>query len=192
VVANDLTNSIYYGIIFTRELFAIDNEFSKSCQKTVVAENVRYKETPMANPEARLDELIVRLREQCHRLTPQRMAVLRILAVSEGHPSVEQIYQRVKADFPMTSLATVYKTVTLLKEMGKVLELGFSDGSNRYDGNKPYPHPHLICSKCRNIVHPQVATLSELPREVARNTSYQIVSHRLDFFGICPRCQENE
>jgi Fur family peroxide stress response transcriptional regulator len=72
----------------------------------------------MANPEARLDELIVRLREQRHRLTPQRMAVLRILAVSEGHPSVEQIYQRVKADFPMTSLATVYKTVTLLKEMG--------------------------------------------------------------------------
>jgi Fur family peroxide stress response transcriptional regulator len=146
----------------------------------------------MANPEARLDELIVRLREQRHRLTPQRMAVLRILAVSEGHPSVEQIYQRVKADFPMTSLATVYKTVTLLKEMGGVLELGFSDGSNRYDGNKPYPHPHLICSKCRNIVHPQVATLSELPREVARNTGYQIVSHRLDFFGICPRCQENE
>jgi Fur family peroxide stress response transcriptional regulator len=192
VVANDLTNGIYYGIIFIGELFAIENKFLKSCQKTVVAENVRYKETPMANPEARLDELIVRLREQCHRLTPQRMAVLRILAVSEGHPSVEQIYQRVKADFPMTSLATVYKTVTLLKEMGEVLELGFSDGSNRYDGNKPYPHPHLICSKCRNIVHPQVATLSELPREVARNTGYQIVSHRLDFFGICPRCQENE
>ncbi len=50
----------------------------------------------------------------------------------------------------------------LLKEMGEVLELGFSDGSNRYDGNKPYPHPHLICIACRNIVDPEVATLSEL------------------------------
>ncbi len=143
----------------------------------------------MADSQARLNELIARLKERGHRLTPQRMAVLKILADDEGHPSVEQIYERVKADFPMTSLATIYKTVTLLKEMGEVMELGFSDDSNRYDGNKPYPHPHLICTKCRNIVDAEVATLSELPQEVARSTGYQIVGHRLDFFGICPRCQ---
>ena len=146
----------------------------------------------MADSQARLDELTTRLRERGSRLTPQRMAVLKILAASEEHPSVEQIYERVKVDFPMTSLATIYKTVTLLKEMGEVLELGFSDGSNRYDGNKPYPHPHLICTKCRNIVDPKVPTLSELPQEVARSTGYRLVSHRLDFFGICPQCQEKE
>lgn len=144
----------------------------------------------MADTQARLDEMITKLKEREHRLTPQRMAVLRILATSEGHPSVEQVYGRVKADFPMTSLATVYKTVTLLKEMGEVLELGFSDDSNRYDGNKPYPHPHLICTKCKNIVDPKVATLSELRQEVAQSTGYQIVSHRLDFFGVCPQCQQ--
>ncbi len=146
----------------------------------------------MADPEARLDELTTGLRERGNRLTPQRMAVLKILAASEEHPSVEQIYERVKVDFPMTSLATVYKTVTLLKEMGEVLELGFSDGGNRYDGIRPYPHPHLICTKCKNIVDPEVATLSELRQEVAQSTGYQIVSHRLDFFGICPQCQEKE
>ena len=146
----------------------------------------------MVEPQARLDEMITSLKEQGHRLTPQRMAVLKILAADEGHPSVEQVYERVKVDFPMTSLATIYKTVTLLKEMGEVLELGFSDGSNRYDGNKPYPHPHLICTKCKNIVDPEVATLSELRQKVAQSTGYQIVSHRLDFFGICPQCQEKE
>jgi Fur family peroxide stress response transcriptional regulator len=146
----------------------------------------------MADPEIRLDELTTRLRERDHRLTPQRMAVLKILAVSEGHPSVEQIHECMKADFPMTSLATIYKTVTLLKEMGEVLELGFSDDSNRYDGNKPYPHPHLICTKCKNIMDAEVATLSELRQEVARSTGYRIVSHRLDFFGICPQCQKEE
>ncbi len=146
----------------------------------------------MADPQTRLDELVVRLRERGHRLTPQRMAALKIVAASEGHPSVEQIYERVKVDFPTTSLATIYKTVTLLKEMGEVLELGFSDDSNRYDGNKPYPHPHLICIKCRSIVDSEIATLSELPQEVARRTGYRIVSHRLDFFGICPQCQEKE
>ena len=149
-------------------------------------------DTLIADPEARLDELVARLREQGHRLTPQRMAVLKILAASEGHPSVEQIYERVKTDFPMTSLATIYKTVTLLKEMGEVLELGFSDDSNRYDGNKPYPHPHLICTKCRSIVDPEIATLRELHQEVARSTGYRILSHRLDFLGVCPQCQERE
>jgi Fur family peroxide stress response transcriptional regulator len=146
----------------------------------------------MADPQARLDELTTGLRERGNRLTPQRMAVLKILAADEGHPSVEQIYESVKVDFPMTSLATIYKTVTLLKEMGEVLELGFSDDSNRYDGNKPYPHPHLICTECRNIVDPQVAALSELHQEVARSTGYRILSHRLDFFGICPQCREGE
>ena len=146
----------------------------------------------MVEPQARLDEMITSLKEQGHRLTPQRMAVLKILAASEGHPSVEQIYERVKVDFPMTSLATIYKTVTLLKEMGEVLELGFSHDSNRYDGYKPYPHPHLICTKCKNIVDPEVATLSGLRQEVADVSGYQIVSHRLDFFGICPQCQGKE
>jgi len=146
----------------------------------------------MADPQARLDGLIARLREQGYRLTPQRMAVLKFLTASEEHPSAEQIYERVKADFPMTSLATIYKTVTLLKETGEVLELGFSDDSNRYDGNRPYPHPHLICTRCRNIVDADVATLNELHRDVARSTGYRIVSHRLDFFGICPQCQERE
>ena len=72
----------------------------------------------MADPEARLDELTTGLRERGNRLTPQRMTVLKVLTASEEHPSVEQIYERVKVDFPMTSLATIYKTVTLLKEMG--------------------------------------------------------------------------
>jgi Fur family peroxide stress response transcriptional regulator len=146
----------------------------------------------MADSQARLDEMVARLREQGHRLTPQRMAALKILTTSEEHPRVEQIYEHVKADFPMTSLATVYKTVTLLKDMGEVLELGFSDGSNRYDGNRPYPHPHLICTKCGNIMDLEIATLSGLPQDVARRTGYRIVSHRLDFFGICPKCQEKE
>ena len=146
----------------------------------------------MTDPDARLEELTRRLREQGFRLTPQRMAVLKILAASQGHPSVEQIYNQVKSDFPMTSLGTIYKTVGLLKEMGEVLELGFSDDGNRYDGNKPYPHPHLVCIKCKSILDPEIPTLSILPQEVGEKTGYQIVSHRLDFYGICPQCQEQE
>jgi Fur family peroxide stress response transcriptional regulator len=98
---------------------------------------------------ARLNEIITKLKEQGCRMTPQRLAVVKVLANSEEHLSAEKIYERVKVDFPFTSLATIYKTVTLLKNIGEVMELGFVDDSNRYDGTRPYPHPHLICLKCK-------------------------------------------
>ena len=143
----------------------------------------------MSDPETRLQELVEKIRARGGRLTPQRVAVLRVLAASEGHPSVEQIYDRIKEDFPTTSLATIYKTVTLLKEMGEVLELGFGDGSNRYDGNRPYPHPHLVCTECGEIRDLEAPALDDLVRQVSQEIGYRIVSHRLDFYGICSKCQ---
>ena len=143
----------------------------------------------MSDPEARTNELVSRLREHGHRLTPQRVAVLRILAASEGHPSVEQIYQQMLDKFPTTSLATVYKTIALLKETGEVLELGFADGSNRYDGRRPYPHPHLICTRCGEIRDLEAPALSEMIRQARQDIGYQITGHRLDFYGLCPKCQ---
>jgi len=134
--------------------------------------------------------MVARMRERGHRITPQRLAILRILAGSEGHPSVEEIFRVVVRDFPTTSLATVYKTVTLLKEMGEVLELEFSQDGNRYDGNRPYPHPHVVCVKCRRIVDPDLVGLEGLTTEVSRQTEFQVLNHRLDFYGVCPGCQE--
>jgi Fur family peroxide stress response transcriptional regulator len=141
---------------------------------------------------ARLNEIITKLKEQGCRMTPQRLAVLKVLANSEEHLSAEKIYERVKPRFPFTSLATIYKTVTLLKKMGEIMELGFVDDSNRYDGIRPYPHPHLICLKCKKIIDPDIPALSELPQEVAQKTGYRIMNHRLDFFGICPSCQKRK
>jgi Fur family peroxide stress response transcriptional regulator len=146
----------------------------------------------MTNQQIRLDEMLQTLREHDFRITPQRIAVLRILALSEGHPSVECIYEQVKKVFPTTSLATVYKTVTLLKELNEVLELGFPEGSNRYDGNKPYPHPHLICTKCRKIIDPDLESLADVTQELVSETGFKITNHRLDFFGICPDCQKKD
>jgi Fur family peroxide stress response transcriptional regulator len=146
----------------------------------------------VVDSNARLNEMISKLKEEGCRLTPQRLAVLKILATSDEHLGAEEIYERVKADFPFTSLATIYKTVTLLKKVGEVMELGFVDDSNRYDGTRPFPHPHLICTKCKKILDPEISTLSELSRELSQKTGYQIVNHRLDFFGICPQCQKKE
>lgn len=147
---------------------------------------------PVIDSEKRVQQMLEKLKGKDLRITPQRYAVLSILAASEEHPSVDRIYQEVKARFPTTSLATVYKTVSLLKELDEVLELGFHDGNNRYDGSRPYPHPHVICTRCKKIMDPELATLDELSREMGRKTGYRIQSHRLDFFGVCPECQKKK
>jgi Fur family transcriptional regulator, peroxide stress response regulator len=141
-------------------------------------------------PQKRIEEMLSKLKSRDFRITPQRLAVLKILADSEGHPSVDDIYKEVKALFPTTSLATVYKTVSLLKELNEVLELGFPDGSNRYDGYNPGPHPHAICMKCKKIMDPERMNIDALSEEMSRKTGYKIFHHRLDFFGLCPDCQQ--
>jgi Fur family peroxide stress response transcriptional regulator len=144
------------------------------------------------DPQARFEELVNKLREREYRLTPQRIALLRLLAASDGHPSASHLYDQIKGQFPTTSLATVYKTLNVLREMGEVLELGFSNGDNRYDGNRPYPHPHLVCINCHSIVDPEVSLAQKLIQEVAEQSGYRLVGHRLDFHGVCPGCQEHE
>ena len=144
----------------------------------------------MADTEKRLADIVTKLKTRGYRITPQRLEVVRILASSGGHPSIEAIYDQVKNTFPTTSIATVYKTVSVMKELGEVLELGFSDGGNRYDGKRPYPHPHLICLTCKKIIDPDLSTLSELTQELIADTNFQVETYRIDFFGICPECRE--
>jgi len=142
----------------------------------------------MTDHNQRFETIIQKLRDHGHKITPQRLAIVEILAKSEGHPSVENIHSQIKKDFPTMSLATVYRNIVLIKSLGEVLELGFPDGSNRYDGHKPYPHPHVICIKCKKIVDPHLDSLDDMKKEVAVETNFTILNHRLDFFGICSNC----
>lgn len=142
----------------------------------------------MADFNHRFETIIQKLRDNGHKITPQRLAIVKILAKSEGHPSVETIHGQIKKEFPTMSLATVYRNIVIIKSLGEVLELGFPDGSNRYDGNRPYPHPHVICIKCKTIVDPDLDSLDDMKKEVASETHFKILNHRLDFFGICANC----
>lgn len=144
----------------------------------------------MTNQPSRLDDILSKLRQRDFRITPQRIAILKAFLQSQNHPSIEQVYTEVKLNFPTTSLATVYKTVNLLKEVGEILEISFAEGGNRYDGNKPYPHPHLICTRCKKIIDPEVTLLEQMTAEVADTTGFRIESHQVEFFGVCPSCQK--
>ncbi|MEF3697111.1 Fur family transcriptional regulator [Desulfolutivibrio sp.] len=140
----------------------------------------------------RLENLVALLKEKGCRVTPQRLAILRVLTLSRGHPSAEQVHARLARQYPTMSLATVYKTIALLKQAGEILELQFSDLGNRYDGRRPHPHPHVICTRCGSIMDADAPLLDDAAERVSRETGYVILAHRLDFFGLCPACLKKD
>lgn len=141
----------------------------------------------MNDPTIRSNEMIEALKERNYRLTPQRLELVHLIASSEGHPSAAQLYDRIKHQFPTMSQATVYKTLALLKDMGQVLEIDLRDDS-RYDGNRPEPHPHLICIECNTIIDGEVGVDSSTIRNLEQVTGYKILRSQVSFFGLCPDC----
>jgi len=143
----------------------------------------------MTDPKVRFDELIAKLRENNFRLTPQRVELVRLIASSEGHPSAAQLYAKIKTQFPTMSPATVYKTLAMLKEMNQVFEIDLRDDSH-YDGNRPIPHPHLICMQCNKIIDGEISLDQESLRSLEQVSGYKILRPQITLYGLCPDCKE--
>jgi Fur family peroxide stress response transcriptional regulator len=149
----------------------------------------------MRNPDYQINHLVNRLRQRGMRLTPQRMAVLKTLIGNKSHLSAEEIFEQVRVEYPMIGLATVYKTVTMLKEIGEITELNFGNQGARYDGSGEARHPHLVCTQCNRVldvdevIDLEETSLENLPKKIMEKSGYKISNYRLDFFGICPNCQ---
>ena len=146
----------------------------------------------MTDPEIRYQSLVQKMQQRGCRLTSHRLALARLLSVSEGHPNASQLYDTLRPQFPTISLATIYKTLTLLKEEGEVLEIDLHSDSH-YDGNKPYPHPHLICSRCHTILDgDSVRSLTALNQEIEQTYGFHISRYQLVFYGVCQSCLQAE
>ena len=141
----------------------------------------------MSDLADRSESIIRRLRGQGHRLTPQRMAILQAVLESSSHPTAEDVHQRVTADFPMISLATVYKTLHVLKDLGEVVELKM-DGRNRFDSNVA-PHPHLICVQCQGIADLWPETTVTIPEHVLAGTGFRALRYEIGVHGVCRQRQ---
>jgi len=143
----------------------------------------------MTDPDIRFDQMMTALKERDFRLTPQRVELVRLIAASEGHPSANQFYEKIKLKFPTMSRATVYKTLALLKEMNQVLEIDLREDSH-YDGNHPQPHPHLICMKCSRIDDAELYFDREAIDRLEEATGYTILRPQISLYGLCPDCKE--
>lgn len=141
------------------------------------------------DPEVRYQEMLTKIQERGKRLTSHRIALLSLISVSDGHPSAMQLYEKLRIQFPTISLATIYKTIALLKEKGEVLEIDLPS-DNHYDGNKPYPHPHLICIQCNRIMDGEdMPALLTINKEITELYKFKVHSQQLIFYGVCEDCQ---
>lgn len=120
--------------------------------------------------------------------TPQRLAILECLEGNKDHPSAEDIFRRVQKRFPTMSLATVYSTLTVLKERGSITELTLDPAKKRYDPDTGL-HNHLICLSCRKIVDIPGDFQLDLPPGAAQD--FSIVKSHVEFYGFCPRCKDD-
>jgi len=136
----------------------------------------------------RLDAWLEYLRGAGLRLTPQRVALCRLVATSQEHPTAAQLYTPLASTFPSLSLATVYNTLNTLVAHGLVYELGNAgDGQMHYDPNTA-PHVNLICVQCHRISDLQDSALESVSQHVAKRSGYAIQGARIAYYGICPAC----
>ncbi len=129
------------------------------------------------------------LKEKGYKVTPQRLAVFNILRNTKEHPSVDSIYNKLQPTYPTMSLATVYKSLEVFKELGLVQELNVGEGSFRYDANTNQ-HPHIICIKCGRVDDINDEMIFDLSDAVESKTGYKVIRQQFYFYGYCPNCKE--
>lgn len=136
-------------------------------------------------------DLIKYLKEKGYKVTPQRIAVYEILKNTKEHPSVDTLYSRLQPVYPTMSLATVYKSLEVFKELGLVQELNVGEDKFRYDANV-HQHPHIICLTCGKVEDVDDEMLFDLVGHVESKTGYKLVNQQLYFFGYCPECKKTQ
>ena len=139
---------------------------------------------------ADLPRLTDRLRQNSRKVTGPRQAILKILR-KQAHPmSSKDIFATLpKGD---CDLATIYRSMHLLEGMGMVKRFDLGDGIARYElleeGDDGHHH-HLVCIRCAEVVEIKECSMHELEERSAADNSFEAVTHKLEFFGICPDCQ---
>jgi Fur family ferric uptake transcriptional regulator len=149
---------------------------------------VKHPEGTCHRPGA--GELADRLRRGARRLTGPRQAILRILQ-NHPHPlSNKDIHAALPPG--VCDIVTVYRSLHLLEAMGLVQRYDFGDGTARFEiarGEHHGHHHHLICTRCATIVELDDCLAAEWEARIARESGFRQVTHKLEFFGLCPRCQ---
>ena len=144
-----------------------------------------------AHGHAALPELAERLRRKSRKLTGPRQVILETLQ-QQAHPmSTQELFAALPPGD--CDLVTVYRSLRLLESLGMVKRFDLGDGVARFEllaeGDDGHHH-HLVCTGCAAVIEIEQCFIRKREREIAAHHGVQAVTHRLEFFGLCPECQE--
>jgi Fur family ferric uptake transcriptional regulator len=129
-----------------------------------------------------MSDLEAKCTEAGLKMTGQRKVILKVLGDAEDHPSVEDVYERAKKVDESISIATVYRTLSLLDELDLVIRHEFQEGYSRYEVNWDHHH-HLVDLETGQVVEFQNEELEKLKVKIAKDLGYELVDHRLELYG---------
>ena len=118
------------------------------------------------------------------RMTEQRRTIARVLAQSDDHPDVEELYRRCSKVDERISMSTVYRTVRLFEDAGIIERHDFREGRSRYETSTEGHHDHLINLRTGEVIEFQSEEIERLQAEVARRLGYKLMDHRLELYAV--------
>jgi Fur family transcriptional regulator, peroxide stress response regulator len=123
-----------------------------------------------------------------YKRSKQRERMLELLEQTEIHPTADWLYQKLKTEFPRLSVGTVYRNLTILVEQKRIQKLPFGSTHDRYEAVKR-PHYHRVCEICGDVQDFEMPHYTEINAQAQAMSRFQVSRHRIDFFGICEKCQ---
>ncbi len=121
-------------------------------------------------------------------MTPQRLAIIRVLLSSAEHPRADAIFAAVRAEHPTISLATVHRTLETLCAIGEARKVTMLHDSARYDGNIT-PHHHVVCVKCRRIRDIEIPELDRVLQGRSELGEFTVLGSSLEIQALCESCE---
>ena len=123
------------------------------------------------------------------KFTPQRRDVLKVLQDTHAYLSINNIHAKVKEILPGTGLATVYRSLETLVELGLVVKVHLEDGCHSYT-LAPEGHRHpIVCTNCSKVIEYTECPIENLSKKVSKDTGIPIQNHFLQLFGKCEECR---
>jgi Fe2+ or Zn2+ uptake regulation protein len=141
--------------------------------------------------DLRETEMAQGLRAHGYKLTPQRLAVVKVIQEGDEHLTPAEVLERGCRIYPRLGLTTVYRTLELLDDLGFVRRVHLEEGCRAYAQAKERNGHHLVCQSCHRVVDFPCSGLTELTEEMGRRTGFVVEYHLLGLVGLCPTCQKN-
>lgn len=126
------------------------------------------------------------------RLTRGRLAIIGELLHAPQPLTLSELHHRVKVE--RCDFATVFRFIQILEKKALVVRHAWNDRQLRYElAALPgaHHHHHLICKSCHRVEEIDACTVASVEKDLARQKGYAEVTHSLEFFGVCPDCQES-